>query len=64
MQRRSFKTLLNLFCEQMASDSQEMKEMASRICRDYLNGPWKKVNTQNIGFKHIRYEFLFKYYFY
>lgn len=54
MQRKSLKTFLNLFCEQMSSDCQEMKDMAARICRDYLHGPWKKVNTQTIGFKHIR----------
>lgn len=34
-------------------DTLEMREMAARICRDYLNGPWKKVTTQDIGFKHI-----------
>ncbi|XP_066251808.1 choline/ethanolamine kinase isoform X2 [Euwallacea similis] len=34
-------------------DTLEMKELAVRICRDYLHGPWKKVTTQNIGLKHI-----------
>ncbi|KAK4878013.1 hypothetical protein RN001_010519 [Aquatica leii] len=30
-----------------------MRELAARICRDYLPGAWKHVNSQNIGFKHI-----------
>lgn len=51
-------TLSNLlssnFCHQVHGDTLEMREMAARICRDYLNGPWKKVTTQDIGFKHIR----------
>ncbi|KRT83855.1 phosphotransferase, partial [Oryctes borbonicus] len=37
----------------MGPDSHEMKELAARICRDYLNGAWKSINSQNIGFKHI-----------
>ncbi|KAJ3651951.1 hypothetical protein Zmor_017955 [Zophobas morio] len=37
----------------VSGDSNEMKELASRICRDYLYGPWKSVTPQNIGFKHI-----------
>jgi len=37
----------------MQSDHSEMRELASRICRDYLNGAWKNVTPQNIGFKHI-----------
>lgn len=37
----------------MHSDHAEMKELATRICRDYLNGAWKDVTPQTIGFKHI-----------
>nr|XP_022911009.1 choline/ethanolamine kinase isoform X2 [Onthophagus taurus] len=37
----------------LGPDSLEMKELAARICRDYLNGPWKQVSAQNIGFNHI-----------
>ncbi|CAG9831066.1 unnamed protein product [Diabrotica balteata] len=36
-----------------AGDCYEMKELTARICRDYLQGAWKKVNAKNIGFKHI-----------
>lgn len=46
-----------LFCRQMNSSSSaaEMKELASRICRDYLYGAWKFVNAQNVAVKHIRW---------
>ncbi|KAB0791025.1 hypothetical protein PPYR_02825 [Photinus pyralis] len=37
----------------MSGDNSEMRELAARICRDYLHGAWKHVNAQNIGFKHI-----------
>ncbi|KAK9754187.1 hypothetical protein QE152_g1666 [Popillia japonica] len=37
----------------MGPDSQEIRELAARICRDYLNGAWKTINSQNIVFKHI-----------
>ncbi|KAJ3618680.1 hypothetical protein MTP99_006651 [Tenebrio molitor] len=39
--------------KKVSGDSNEMREFASRICRDYLYGPWKSVTPQNIGFKHI-----------
>lgn len=39
---------------QMCGDTTEMRELASRICKDYLNGAWKSVNANNVGFKHIR----------
>ncbi|XP_018563131.1 choline/ethanolamine kinase [Anoplophora glabripennis] len=39
--------------KKVTGDSAEMRDLASRICRDYLNGAWKKVTAQNIGFKHI-----------
>ncbi|KAH1018888.1 hypothetical protein HUJ05_006573 [Dendroctonus ponderosae] len=34
-------------------DTIEMREVAARLCRDYLHGAWKKVTAQSIGFKHI-----------
>ncbi|CAG9770299.1 unnamed protein product [Ceutorhynchus assimilis] len=30
-----------------------MRELAARICRDYLHGAWKNVTSEDIGFKHI-----------
>ncbi|KYB26866.1 Ethanolamine kinase-like Protein [Tribolium castaneum] len=39
--------------KKVSGDSNEMREFAARICRDYLYGPWKSVTAQNIGFKHI-----------
>ncbi|KAJ8916695.1 hypothetical protein NQ315_000340 [Exocentrus adspersus] len=39
--------------KKVTGDSAEMRELAARICRDYLHGAWKRVNSQNIGFKHI-----------
>ncbi|CAG9860949.1 unnamed protein product [Phyllotreta striolata] len=36
-----------------SGDPMEMRELAARICRDYLQGAWKKVTPKNIGFKHI-----------
>ncbi|GLV36965.1 uncharacterized protein CBL_02202 [Carabus blaptoides fortunei] len=39
--------------KKMCGDSHEMREMAARICRDYLHGAWKSVTAQNVGFKHI-----------
>ncbi|XP_017775246.1 PREDICTED: choline/ethanolamine kinase isoform X2 [Nicrophorus vespilloides] len=37
----------------MQSDHKAMKELTSRICRDYLHGAWKNVTAENVGFKHI-----------
>ncbi|KAI4454739.1 choline/ethanoalamine kinase [Holotrichia oblita] len=53
MQTKKLSTWLNLICKQMGPDSQEIRELAARICRDYLNGAWKSINSQNIVFKHI-----------
>ncbi|CAH0549589.1 unnamed protein product [Brassicogethes aeneus] len=39
--------------KKMTGDSVDMKELAARICRDYLHGAWKSVTAQTIGFKHI-----------
>jgi len=38
----------------MSSDSVEMREIAARICRDYLRGSWRKVTANNIVLKRIR----------
>lgn len=51
---------LTSFFRQMNGDGgggAEMKELAARICRDYLHGAWKLVNSRNIGLKHIRWGF-------
>lgn len=40
--------------KQTSGDNFDMKELAARICRDYLHGVWKKVNPKNINFKQIR----------
>lgn len=45
--------LCSLF-KQTSGDNFDMKELAARICRDYLPGVWKKVNVNNINFKQIR----------
>lgn len=56
MQRVFVKKSASYFCRQMNSNSTtEMKELAARICKDYLHGAWKFVNAQNIGLKHIRW---------
>lgn len=39
--------------KKVTGDSAEMRDLAARICRDYLHGGWKKVTAHNIGFKHI-----------
>ncbi|ERL85362.1 hypothetical protein D910_02782, partial [Dendroctonus ponderosae] len=41
------------FSKQIHGDTIEMREVAARLCRDYLHGAWKKVTAQSIGFKHI-----------
>ncbi|KAF2881439.1 hypothetical protein ILUMI_24725 [Ignelater luminosus] len=45
--------MTHLAIRKMTGDNTEMRELAARICRDYLHGAWKHVNAQNIGFKHI-----------
>lgn len=56
MYRKLSKRLVNICYQQMTGDLSEMKELASRICRDYLHGAWKFVNAQNICVKHVRWE--------
>jgi len=38
----------------MLGDSVEMREVAARLCRDYLHGSWKKVTATDIILKRIR----------
>lgn len=37
----------------MSEKNLEMRATAARICRDYLNGAWKGVTTENINLKRI-----------
>ncbi|XP_076244071.1 choline/ethanolamine kinase isoform X3 [Calliopsis andreniformis] len=37
----------------MSEENPEMREMAARICRDYLHGVWKHVTAENITLKRI-----------
>lgn len=32
-----------------------MRDIASRICRDYLTGAWKTIHSSDIQIKRIRY---------
>ncbi|KAL1502449.1 hypothetical protein ABEB36_007589 [Hypothenemus hampei] len=34
-------------------NTSEIRQLTADICRHYLNGPWKKVTTNDIRFKHI-----------
>lgn len=38
----------------MSEENPEMREMAARICRDYLHGVWKHVTAENMTLKRIR----------
>lgn len=35
-----------------------MRELASRICRDYLTGAWKTISASDLHIKRIRYTIL------
>ncbi|XP_043595609.1 choline/ethanolamine kinase isoform X2 [Bombus pyrosoma] len=37
----------------MSEENPEMREMAARICRDYLHGVWKHVTAENMTLKRI-----------
>lgn len=39
--------------DKMSSDNVEMREMAARICRDYLHGSWRKITSRDIVLKRI-----------
>ncbi|PSN40773.1 Choline/ethanolamine kinase [Blattella germanica] len=39
--------------DKMSSDNVEMREMAARICRDYLHGSWRKITARDIVLKRI-----------
>lgn len=47
------------FVEQATSNLEEMRDIAARICRDYLNGAWKTISSGDIQLKRIRYYNLF-----
>lgn len=38
---------------QMCGTEEEMREVAGRICRNYLHGPWKTVDPKELDFKRI-----------
>lgn len=42
---------------QASRNSTEMRELASRICRDYLTGAWKTISASDLNIKRIRYVF-------
>ncbi|KOB63937.1 putative choline/ethanolamine kinase, partial [Operophtera brumata] len=37
----------------MCGTEEEMREVAGRICRNYLHGAWKTVEPQALGFRRI-----------
>lgn len=37
-----------------SSNKSEMREKTFRICRDYLNGIWKKITPQEMVLKQVR----------
>ncbi|XP_030759677.1 choline/ethanolamine kinase [Sitophilus oryzae] len=45
--------MLNILNKKMHGDTFEMRDLAARICKDYLHGAWKNVTAHDIGFKHI-----------
>lgn len=50
--------LINDFCGcmfvQASKNSSEMRDLASRICRDYLTGAWKTISASDLHIKRIR----------
>ena len=56
IRRHRLPIMIQRFCllRQMSEENPEMREMAARICRDYLYGVWKHVTTENITLKRIR----------
>ncbi|CAH2242832.1 jg22679 [Pararge aegeria aegeria] len=38
---------------QMCGTEEEMREVAGRICRNYLHGAWKSVDPTDLDFKRI-----------
>ncbi|XP_026277472.1 choline/ethanolamine kinase isoform X2 [Frankliniella occidentalis] len=45
--------LLRDVAPRRCAESKEMREMASRICRDYLHGAWKQISSRDIVLKRI-----------
>lgn len=41
--------------KQASKNSTEMRELASRICRDYLTGAWKTISANDLNIKRIRW---------
>lgn len=39
---------------QASKNSEDMREIASRICRDYLTGAWKTIAASDLQLKRIR----------
>lgn len=46
--------------EQASKNSDDMRDIASRICRDYLTGAWKTISSADIQLKRIRYVILIR----
>lgn len=49
------KTNFSFVVIQAISNLEEMRDIAARICRDYLNGAWKTISADDIQLKRIRY---------
>lgn len=45
------------FLFQAVHSNIEMRDIAARICRDYLTGAWKTISAEEIQLKRIRLEF-------
>ncbi|CAG9577035.1 unnamed protein product [Danaus chrysippus] len=52
-QRLSHKTKQEAKKLQMCGTEEEMREVAGRICRNYLHGAWKTVDPSDLDFKRI-----------
>lgn len=42
------------FLFQAVHSNIEMRDIAARICRDYLTGAWKTISAEEIQLKRIR----------
>ncbi|XP_047513798.1 choline/ethanolamine kinase isoform X3 [Pieris napi] len=52
-QKLSHKTKQDVKKLQMCGSEEEMREVAGRICRNYLHGAWKTVDPRDLDFKRI-----------
>lgn len=41
-------------CTQASKNLDEMRDIAARICRDYLTGAWKAITADDIQLQRIR----------